>query len=73
MSDFEKDPRFMKLCKILTRGSRILKKDNADAKNEDLNMILNVTADDEAAKLISTITIPQMVKVSALHLIENQF
>lgn len=30
---------------------------------EDLNMILGVTGDDEAAKLIETITLPQMVKV----------
>lgn len=30
---------------------------------EDLNMILGVTGDDEAAKLIGTITLPQMVKV----------
>lgn len=30
---------------------------------EDLNVVLGVTGDDEAAKLVATITLPQMVKV----------
>lgn len=32
-------------------------------RTEDLNTVLGVTGDDEAAKLVSSITLPQMVKV----------
>lgn len=63
LSDFETDPRFLKLCKVLTRGSFNLNKEKLKTKSEDLHTILNVTAEDEAAKLIDGITLPQMVKV----------
>lgn len=32
-------------------------------RTDDLNVVLGVTGDDEAAKLVATITLPQMVKV----------
>lgn len=64
LSDFEMDPRFLKLCKVLTHGSYNIKKMKNYSRNDDLNTILNVTADDEAAKLIATLTLTQMVKVS---------
>lgn len=35
----------------------------ASFRTDDLDLVLRVTGDDEAAKLISTITLPQMVKV----------
>lgn len=73
LSEFENDPRFVKLCRILGRAPIIkgnnnvrngdgLKKVN-DYKTDDLNTVLGVTGDDEAAKLISSISLPQMVKV----------
>lgn len=59
LSEFEADPRFLKLCKMLG-------KDNQKGKDNlfgDLSTVLGITGDDEAAKLISTISLPQMVKV----------
>lgn len=35
----------------------------AGFRTDDLNVVLDVTGDDEAAKLVATITLPQMVKV----------
>lgn len=60
IADFEEDPRFLKLCRILTKGAKFNK---SMGKSEDLSTILSVTADDEAAKLVGSITLPQMVKV----------
>ncbi|XP_050306177.1 FAST kinase domain-containing protein 4 [Anthonomus grandis grandis] len=66
LSDFERDPRFIKLCKILTRtgpngkNGKSLSEVN---KSEDLSTVLNVTADEEAAKLVGSLTLPQMIKV----------
>lgn len=59
LSEFETDPRFLKLC-------RMLGKENGKGKNSlfsDLSTVLGITGDDEAAKLISSISLPQMVKV----------
>lgn len=69
LSDFESDPRFIKLCRILGRTVNKSGNGNSNAskrneyRTEDLNVVLSVTGDDEAAKLIAGITIPQMVKV----------
>lgn len=65
LSDFNTDPRFIKLCKILTKriGPR---KSFVTPRNEDLSTIINITADDEAAKLITSISLPQTVKVMAM-------
>ncbi|XP_030756831.1 FAST kinase domain-containing protein 3, mitochondrial [Sitophilus oryzae] len=65
LRDFETDPRFLRLCKILTKNSiisRSTKNLDTDA-SEDLSTILNITADEEAAKIVASITIPQMIKV----------
>ncbi|KAK4883062.1 hypothetical protein RN001_006381 [Aquatica leii] len=62
LSQFDSDPRFLKICKILTKRS-YAKKPFLGTRSEDLSTIINVTADDEAAKLISSISLPQMVKV----------
>lgn len=54
------DPRFLKLC-------RMLGKENTKGKGNlfsDLSTVLGITGDDEAAKLISSISMSQMVKVS---------
>ncbi|KAJ8909664.1 hypothetical protein NQ315_003724 [Exocentrus adspersus] len=66
LADFETDPRFIRLCRILTKGVGISKNKNVmSSRSEDLSTILSVTADDEAAKLVGNITVSQMVKVMA--------
>lgn len=73
LKEFENDKRFNKLCRQL--GKAVTIKDAAsnnrntftkkgdDFRTDDMNVVLGVTGDDEAAKLIGTITLPQMVKV----------
>ncbi|CAH0552712.1 unnamed protein product [Brassicogethes aeneus] len=64
LNEFEADPRFIRLCKILTKNANTKpNKYDIPSRSEDLSTILNVTADDEAARLVSSITLPQMVKV----------
>lgn len=63
LSEFEADPRFLKLCKMLGREKI---KENSNLFN-DLSTVLGITGDDEAAKLISSISLPQMVKVIYQH------
>lgn len=80
LEEFENDPRFIKLCKILGnatssdgRGGAGKRNRSAFAggaapgqptyRNEDLNTVLSVTGDDEAAKLISNVNLTQMVKI----------
>lgn len=74
LSEFENDPRFLKLCQLLGkvgdrsgsgpggRKSRISSQFQS-YRNEDLNTVLSVTGDDEAAKLISNINLEQMIKI----------
>lgn len=64
LSDFNTDPRFIKLCKILTKRNGPRKV--FTSRNEDLSTIINITADDEAAKLITSISLPQTVKVMSM-------
>ncbi|KAM3956288.1 LOW QUALITY PROTEIN: FAST kinase domain-containing protein 4 [Aphomia sociella] len=67
LSDFEKDPRFLKLCRILARTPTTQAMTSLTMA-EDLSTVLGITGDDEAARLISNLTLPQMVKVmKALH------
>jgi hypothetical protein len=78
LTDFENDSRFTKLCRVLgrtinlkggngatgippTNGNKMKK--IAGFRTDDLNVVLGVTGDDEAAKLVASITLPQMVKV----------
>lgn len=73
LNEFESDPRFIKLCRILGRTNPVTKPNGNASKvtvgkkdlyrAEDLNMVLGITGDDEAAKLVASITVPQMVKV----------
>lgn len=64
LTDFEGDQRFIRLCRVLTKGA-YLKGQNqrVAAKSEDLSTVMNVAADDEAAKLVGSISLGQMVKV----------
>lgn len=67
MSDFESDHRFIKICSAL--GRPILKSQRQVPQNSkkdfrsELNTVLGVAGDDEAARLIASISLPQMVKV----------
>lgn len=60
LSEFETDPRFLNLCKMLGKEK---KKENLF---NDLSTVLGITGDDEAAKLISSISLSQMIKVNFL-------
>lgn len=62
LSDFDHDSRFLRLCRILTKSKSIDK--NILSKSEDLTTVLNITADDEAARLVANLSLPQAVKVS---------
>ncbi|KAI8421246.1 hypothetical protein MSG28_008303 [Choristoneura fumiferana] len=67
ITDFEKDPRFLKLCRILARTTTTQAMSSLNMA-EDLSTVLGITGDDEAARLITNLTLPQMVKVMrALH------
>ncbi|XP_052866078.1 FAST kinase domain-containing protein 3, mitochondrial [Anopheles cruzii] len=68
LSDFEADARFVSLCSLLGRTGRAGKAPLKIAKRkelmgDDLNTVLEIAANDEAAKLIAGLTLPQMIKV----------
>jgi len=66
VASFESDPRFVSLCQTLGKSPSPKGppgKKSPPKKQDDLSVVLGVTGDDEAAKLISTITVPQMIKV----------
>lgn len=56
MSDFESDPRYARICRALGQVG-------SGQDLGDLSVILGVAADEQAAKLIASISLPQMVKV----------
>lgn len=60
LQDFESDTRFIKICRVLGRP---VKSSNEPETLGDLSVVLGVTGDDEAAKLISSIQLPQMIKI----------
>ncbi|KAL1509485.1 hypothetical protein ABEB36_004210 [Hypothenemus hampei] len=62
-NEFENDPRFLRLCKILTKNGQSSKLTRSPHKSDDLSAVLNVTADDEAAQLVSGISLAQMIRV----------
>lgn len=66
LSDFENDQRFIKICSALgrpiTKNQRQNPKNKPDFRSE-LNTVLGVAGDDEAARLIANISLSQMVKV----------
>lgn len=62
LGDFEKDPRFLKLCRILARSTTAHAMSSLTMA-EDLSTVLGITGDDEAARLITNLTLPQMIKV----------
>ncbi|KAH8311650.1 hypothetical protein KR044_007358 [Drosophila immigrans] len=79
ISEFENDTRFLRVCRMLGRtalpkngsngkngslaGAANSNKRISGFRTDDLNTVLGVAGDDEAAKLIASISLPQMVKV----------
>lgn len=57
LSDFEADSRFLKMCRILSKDFQ------SSSIMGDLATVLGVTGDDEAAKLISSASLGQMVRI----------
>ncbi|XP_053605981.1 uncharacterized protein LOC128672704 isoform X2 [Plodia interpunctella] len=62
LGDFEKDPRFLKLCRILARTPTSHAMSSLTMA-EDLSTVLGITGDDEAARLIGNLSLSQMIKV----------
>ncbi|XP_069674964.1 FAST kinase domain-containing protein 4 [Periplaneta americana] len=65
LADFEADTRFIKLCRMLGRG---LPRGSSGVEKEtsgfgDLAVVLGVTGDDEAAKLVAGISFSQMIRI----------
>lgn len=56
LTDYETDSRFVKVCRLLGQSGK------GDLLG-DLSVVLNVTADEQAAKLVSSISVPQMIRV----------
>lgn len=71
LTDFENDSRFLQLCNVLGRTNNRNNGSKAQIRPamasslqvDDLQTVLGVTANDEAAKLIAGLTMPQMIKV----------
>uniref|UniRef100_A0A182MIC2 FAST kinase leucine-rich domain-containing protein n=1 Tax=Anopheles culicifacies TaxID=139723 RepID=A0A182MIC2_9DIPT len=71
LSDFESDTRFVELCSLLGRtggqrmtgSNRTAPAKTSELQGDDLQTVLGITANDEAAKLIAGLTLPQMIKV----------
>ncbi|XP_046435074.1 FAST kinase domain-containing protein 4 isoform X1 [Neodiprion virginianus] len=61
-ADFEKDPRFLSLCKQLA-GQAEQSTISKPHEHGDLKTVLSLAGDDEAAKLISTLSLAQMTQV----------
>lgn len=65
-ADFEKDPRFASVCMLLgssPSATTLTTRAAPENQSKDLDTVLGVTSDDEAAKLISNISLSQMIKV----------
>lgn len=60
-SEFEKDSRFGVVCRLL--GTEPMSIPSKDKGVSDLNTVLGVASDTQAAKMISSISLSQMVKV----------
>lgn len=67
VKNFESDYRFLKLCKILSRldstkeTKLIVHKEQQ--KSAELDMVLSIAGDDEASRIVESLSLPQKVKV----------
>ncbi|XP_063705926.1 FAST kinase domain-containing protein 4 [Culicoides brevitarsis] len=67
-SEYESDERFTGICRIL---GRVVNRSNTNLGSDrhaahraaDLNVVLHVTGEDEASKLVANLSLTQMVKV----------
>lgn len=69
VSEFENDVRFLSICRLLGKRVDQLKTgkssptSNTSFRTDDLSLVMSVAGDDEAAKLVGSISLPQMVTV----------
>ncbi|KAJ9598378.1 hypothetical protein L9F63_010900 [Diploptera punctata] len=65
LADFEADHRFLKLCRMMGRGlpNGVKGIEKEGSGFGDLAVVLGITGDDEAAKLVAGISMQQMVKI----------
>lgn len=67
VKDFENDYRFLKLCRVLSKvpvqndAKSIIHKEQQ--KSTELEMVLSVAGDDEASKIVESLSLPQKVRV----------
>lgn len=67
VKDFENDYRFLKICQILSKSEMpkdvksIIHKDQQ--KSAELEMVLSIAGDDEASKIVESLSLPQKVRV----------
>lgn len=65
-TDFENNTRFIRVCSLLTANADNKQKSTKAkdlVQSKEMEMILNVAGEDESAKLIQNLHLPQMVKV----------
>lgn len=64
---FESDYRFLKLCRILSKAPKANSMQNViqreQQKSFELEMVLSIAGDDEASKIIQSLSLPQKVRV----------
>lgn len=63
VSDFENDPRFLKVCQILSKSKAKNEPLQDQRKSVELEMVLSIPGDDEAAEVIANLTLSQKVRV----------
>lgn len=69
VKEFENDHRFLKICRKLSSNKATIQKDvqnviqNNQQKSTELEMVLSIAGDDEASKIVETLSLPQKVKV----------
>lgn len=67
VKDFENDYRFLKICQVLSKVEvakdfkSVIHKDQQ--KSAELEMVLSIAGDDEASKIVESLSLPQKVRV----------
>lgn len=68
VTEFENDYRFLKVCRQISevtmqKGVKNIIQNNQQQKSAELEMVLNIAGDEEASKIVETLSLPQKVKV----------
>lgn len=68
VTDFENDYRFLKVCRQISevsmqKGVKNIIQNHQQQKSAELEMVLNIAGDEEASKIVETLSLPQKVKV----------